>query len=162
MEDEKEILRMWHEATEGCTKLNDVTKYTHTKQPVTTSQTFIEIDYLYDAPILTPDERIDYYAPNTSSKLINQLKAGKLCIIKTLDFHKKTTQETHQQLTQLLNNTPTNDHRCILCIHGKGNEKTPSILKGYLAHFLRLHPLCRACCSTLQRHGGTGSIYVLI
>ena len=54
--------------------------------------------------------------------------------------------------------------RCVRITHGKAQRKdgrTP-ILKSHVNTWLRQHPQVLAFSSCLPRHGGTGSVYVLL
>ncbi len=162
MEDEHTIRKLWEAEISDTIPLEQANKAAYTKKTKTKVSDYTIIDYCYDAPVIPGDEIIHYQQENTCPKIYQQLASGKLAIIKAYDFHGYTTASAHEKLSDILQYSDTNNHRCLLMVHGKGHLEQKSILKGYLYRFLRLHPKCRAYHSAQPKHGGTGSIYVLI
>lgn len=159
MDDERDIHKLWQAEIANTTPLGRKEPH-QPKQPDRTEP--YELDYLYDAPNIDGHTSLHYRQKEVSNKLFRQLQSGKLTIIQRFDFHHHTTIMVHNKLNEILNTTQSNDHRCLLMVHGKGHQHAPAVLKGYISHYLTLHPYCRAYCSALPKHGATGSIYVLI
>ncbi len=159
MEDERKIQQLWQAEIANTTPLGQQEPHeqtaTHASEPY-------YLPYYSDAPTATHNEILLYQQSPLPKKLLQQLQAGKLTFYRRYDFHHHTTLMLHNQLNHILNSTATNDHRCLLMIHGKGQPHQPAVLKGYISYYLEQHPYCRAYCSTQAKDGGTGSIYVLI
>ena len=73
------------------------------------------------------------------------------------------TVEARQEVLPYFQRVRTQQWRCVLISHGKGERSaTPGRLKGYVAQWLIDHPDVIAYCSAQRMHGGVGSVYVLV
>ena len=111
-----------------------------------------------------PEETLFFARSGLQQRLLKQLKRGDITIEANLDLHGQTIEEAGMSLTLFLQEAQEVGCRCVIVIHGKGTrsaEKRP-VLKTQVNYWLRESPAVLAFSSTQLKHGGTGSVYVLL
>jgi len=67
------------------------------------------------------------------------------------------------EVYQLIKNSIDRGYRCLLITHGKGAQSNPPArIKSYVNHWLQQVENVIAFHSAIPKHGGTGSVYVLL
>ena len=108
-------------------------------------------------------EKILYYAKENirNTRAFYRLKHAKISVDATLDLHGRTLAEAEQLLGSFLAGHQ-NDY-CLKIIHGKGlHGSGSSVLKSYVAMYLKEHPNVFAYHSCSKTSGDTGALLVLV
>lgn len=102
-----------------------------------------------------------YRAPSTPMQTFQQLKSGKMPILKTFHLRGMTQEEAMTVATTAL--ASTHKQSLYLLIHGKGKQSDNNypVLKSMLLDFLYKHPQVNAYCQALPKDGGQGALYLL-
>jgi len=111
-----------------------------------------------------PEESLFFVRTGLQQRLVKQLKRGDIAVAAGLDLHGQTIEEAGKSLTHFLEEAQSAGVRCVMVIHGKGTRSSEGrpVLKTQVNHWLQNSPGVLAYCSTQPRHGGTGSVYVLL
>ncbi|MEM9101906.1 MAG: DNA endonuclease SmrA [Pseudomonadota bacterium] len=113
-------------------------------------------------PVL-PNDILKYKISGLQEGVFRKFRLGHYPIEAKLDLHRRTVDESRKDLYAFLQQCIKMQLRTILITHGKGEKSTPpSILKSHVNHWLRQVPQVHAFHSAVPRHGGTGSVYVLL
>ena len=122
---------------------------------------FVEFPH---ATHVTPEESLFFARAGLQKRVLKQLKRGDLAVEASLDLHGQIIEEAGKSLTQFLEEAQSVGIRCVIVIHGKGTRSSESrpVLKTQVNHWLRDSPAVLAFSSTQPKHGGTGSVYVLL
>lgn len=95
-----------------------------------------------------------------------KLKKGQIAYNKKLDLHGFKEIEAWQYLNDFLHQAFLNEVRCILVVHGKGtgygDKGDMGVIKANIVKWLIHSPLVLAFHTAQGKHGGSGSLYVLI
>ncbi len=128
---------------------------------------------------LMPEDSILYAAPGLDQANLRKLRKGTLRPSYWLDLHGDTVAQAQWRVDNALQQALTQQHRCLLIIHGKGGRKierfidpkkpilndTPplqAVLKNHVNRWLRQHDKVLGFCSAKPQDGGTGAVYVLL
>lgn len=122
---------------------------------------FVEFAHAVD---VTPEESLFFARPGLQHRLLKQLKRGDMPVEASLDLHGQFIEEAGKSLTIFLDEAQSEGCRCVIVIHGKGTRSAEGrpVLKTQVNHWLRESPAVLAFSSTQPKHGGTGSVYVLL
>lgn len=117
-----------------------------------------------DIGLVSHEESLKYTAPGIQNTVLSKLRKGFFGVQAELDLHGLTSESAKQQLLAFLSRSISAEYRCVHVIHGKGYRSTDShpVLKNNLNRWLRHHKDVQAFCSTPQRQGGAGAVYVLL
>lgn len=110
-----------------------------------------------DLPAVDAEAKLFFARPGLQTKLVTQLKQGKIPLEARLDLHGLTRVEAETVLGRFLDDCQARQIRWALIIPGKGK-----ILKSYLNLRLREDRAVLAFSSAVPKHGGRGALYVLI
>lgn len=122
-------------------------------------------DYLSldSAPMLKPDDMIEYKKDGVQDGVYKKLRLGKYPIQARLDLHRKTLKQARDEVTHFLTQCVRMDMRTVLLIHGRGERSTPpALMKSFVAHWLTQIDEVQCVHSAQRFHGGTGAIYILL
>lgn len=111
----------------------------------------------------TPDYLL-YVRPGVQHRVLGELQRGQIPVDLELDLHGLTSAYAEATLREFLADCRLRRVRCARIIHGKGSrspDRQP-VLKRKLNYWLRLRAEVLAFCSTPNRDGGTGALYVLL
>lgn len=113
---------------------------------------------------VTGTDTLSFTKPGLQHKKFAQLKQGKLKIDATLDLHEHTTDEAFRATDDFIQRCHRDGIRTVCIIHGKGlySADNKPVLKNFLNHYLRDHPLVLAFHSAKHNRGGTGAVMVLL
>jgi len=122
---------------------------------------FFEFPHAMD---VAPEESLFFARTGLQHRVLKQLKRGDLPVEASLDLHGQIIEEAGKSLTLFLEEAQSVGCRCVIVIHGKGTRSSEGrpVLKTQVNHWLRESPAVLAFSSTLPKHGGTGSVYVLL
>ncbi|MEH6492847.1 Smr/MutS family protein [Halopseudomonas sp.] len=130
------------------------------------SATSIVIDGLSDQFVIdvAPEEELMWGANGVQASQLRKLKAAQIPFDGSIDLHGMTVERARELLWAFLAEAVKQEIRCVRVTHGKAQRKdgrTP-ILKSHVNTWLRQHASVLAFTSCIPRHGGTGSVYVLL
>jgi len=105
-----------------------------------------------------------YFAKNgVALNQISKLKKGQINYQSSIDLHGFTVDEARCALNIFLTQSIRHNFRVVRVIHGKAiKHGNFARLKSYINSWLRVHKQVLAFCSCLQKHGGTGAVYVML
>ncbi len=121
-------------------------------------------DFTLDIDQVGHEESLNFAAPGIQKNVLTKLRKGFFGVQAELDLHGLSSEAAKQQLLTFLARSASAGYRCIHVIHGKGYRSSENhpVLKNNLNRWLRQHKDVQAFCSTPQRQGGTGAVYVLL
>ena len=116
------------------------------------------------APDVAAEESLFFARSGLQHRLLKQLKRGDIPVEASLDLHGQFIEEAGKSLTLFLEEAQSFGCRCVIVIHGKGTRSAEGrpVLKTQVNHWLRESPAVLAFSSTQPKHGGAGSVYVLL
>lgn len=117
----------------------------------------------YYANPVQAESMLSYQRSGIGRAQIQALNTGNIIYQAKLDLHGLKPDAAKEQLNQFLIRQIQQQHRWVLVIHGKGGRfgETP-VLKNLVNHWLQQIPTVLAFHSAQPKHGGTGSVYVLL
>ncbi len=121
---------------------------------------FLSIDH---APMIKPDDLIEFKRDGVQDGVYRKLRLGKYPIQARLDLHRKTLKEGRDEVVSFLKQCMRLDIRTVVIVHGRGERSTPpALMKSFVAHWLsQIQDVL--CAHSAQRfHGGSGAVYVLL
>jgi DNA-nicking Smr family endonuclease len=111
-------------------------------------------------------KRVEGRRLDAAPNLVRQLRHGGLPIDARLDLHGSTAGEARERLTEFLRTMRTRGERCVLVIHGKGDERpSGGVLRGEMAAWLsqgRAREHVVAFATAREEDGGEGAVYVAL
>ncbi|WP_331345195.1 DNA endonuclease SmrA [Cellvibrio sp. UBA7661] len=112
---------------------------------------------------LDPLAVIEFKRDGVQHGVYRSLRMGKYQIDARLDLHNMTVEQARSAVFQFIKDCMTNDIRCALITHGKGEGRDqPAQLKSCVAHWLPQLDEVMAFHSAQKRHGWVGATYVLL
>ncbi|PKM05156.1 MAG: DNA mismatch repair protein MutS [Gammaproteobacteria bacterium HGW-Gammaproteobacteria-6] len=124
------------------------------------------IDGLSDQFVIDvlPEEALYWAANGVQDSQLRKLKAGQIPFEGSIDLHGMTVEKARELLWDFLAEANRMEVRCVRVTHGKAQRKDGRrpILKSHVNTWLRQHPKVLGFTSCMPRHGGTGSVYVLL
>lgn len=109
---------------------------------------------------------LEFKRAGIQNGVYRKLRLGHYDIEARLDLHRFTVAEARTEIWSFFKEARRLGLRTLLITHGKGfgnKEKSGSgVLKGYINRWLRDLEDVQAFHSAQPRHGGTGSVYVLL
>lgn len=136
------------------------------RQRATQSQGKTRVDGLSDLFVLDvqAEEELAWTANGVQETQLRKLKSGQIPFEGSIDLHGMTVDKARELLWEFIAEATRIEVRCVRITHGKAQRKDgrKPILKSHVNTWLRQHPKVLAFASCLPRHGGTGSIYVLL
>lgn len=126
----------------------------------------IKVDGLSDQFVMDvqPEEELAWAANGVQESQLRKLKTGQIPFDGTIDLHGMTVEKARELLWEFLAEANRLEIRCVRVTHGKAARKDgrKPILKSHVNTWLRQHPKVLGFTSCVPRHGGTGSVYVLL
>lgn len=106
---------------------------------------------------------IEFKRDGVQTGVYRNLRLGKYQIDARLDLHHMTIDQARRAVFQFIQDCMTNDIRCALITHGKGEGRSlPAQLKSCLNHWLPQFDQVLAFHSAQKQHGWVGATYVLL
>ncbi|MCO7225316.1 DNA endonuclease SmrA [Pleionea sp. CnH1-48] len=116
-----------------------------------------------DIPMVDPLDIIYKKMDGLQEGVYKKMRLGKYTLDAHLDLHRHTVEEARQALFRFIKTSLKLECRTILITHGKGERSNPPAkLKSYVNYWLHQIPEVMAFHSAQPKHGGTGSVYVLL
>lgn len=110
-----------------------------------------------------PNSWLEYKKDGVQEGVYKKLRLGKYDIQAQTDLHRMTVKEARDEVFYFLKACVKRSKRTVLITHGKGERSFPqAVLKSHVYHWLQQHELVMAFHSAQQKHGGLGSVYVLL
>ncbi len=113
------------------------------------------------------DEYVEGYVVGLDPRILDRLKAGAICPESSTDLHGLRVENSFEALRAFIRRCWEKGMRCLVIVHGRGKNSPGGV--GVLCDRLRLwltqEPFKRvvlAFCTAKPRHGGPGSLYVLL
>ncbi len=122
-------------------------------------------NFLTDGQVeaVEPQEILSFKTSGIQPNVFKNLKKARYSFDYHLDLHRMSVSQARQIIYQLISSSEVEDFRCLLITHGKGERsQQPAKLKSYVNHWLRQIEQVIAFHSALPKHGGAGSVYVLL
>ncbi|MCG6213463.1 DNA endonuclease SmrA [Vibrio furnissii] len=121
---------------------------------------FLSIDH---APMIKPDDLIEFKRDGVQDGVYRKLRLGKYPIQARLDLHRKTLKEGRDEVVSFLKQCMRLDIRTVVIVHGRGERSTPpALMKSFVAHWLSQIQDVQCAHSAQRFHGGSGAVYVLL
>ncbi len=118
---------------------------------------------LESAPMLKPDDMVEYQKPGVQDGVYRKLRLGKYPIQARLDLHKKSLKDARDEVVKFLKQCQRLDIRTFVIVHGKGERSNPpAMMKSYVVSWLSQIQEVMCFHSTQRFHGGTGALYVML
>jgi DNA-nicking Smr family endonuclease len=113
---------------------------------------------------LFQEDRMTFLASGLQKNVLKKLRKRHYGVDAEIDLHGLTSRDAQQQLLNFLHLCVEDGCRCVQLIHGKGynSPQQQPVLKNDLNLWLRQHKDVLAFCSTPQKAGGAGALYVLL
>jgi len=109
-------------------------------------------------------QSLSFARPSVGRRNFRKLARGNFSVQSEIDLHGLTVAEARTVLSDFIENSVDQGHRCVRVIHGKGlgsGDRGP-ILKAKVDNWLRKWDAVLAFISARQVDGGTGAVYVLL
>lgn len=122
-------------------------------------------NFLTDGEVepVEPQEILSHKISGIQPNVFKNLKKAKYAFDYHLDLHRMSVSQARQVVYKLISSAQVEDFRCLLITHGKGERSQhPAKLKSYVNHWLKQIEQVIAFHSALPKHGGAGSVYVLL
>lgn len=118
---------------------------------------------LDNAPMLKPDDIIEYKKSGVQDGVFKKLRLGKYPIQAKLDLHRKSLTQARDEVVHFLKQSLRLEARTLLLVHGKGhNSNPPALMKSYVAFWLKQIDEVLCAHSAQPFHGGSGAVYVML
>ncbi|MDI2533179.1 Smr/MutS family protein [Pseudomonas aeruginosa] len=106
----------------------------------------------------------DQFVIDVQESQLRKLKQGLVPFDGSLDLHGMSVEKARQTLWDFLAEATRLEIRCVRVTHGKAARKDgrSPLVKSHVNTWLRQHPQVLGFTSCLPRHGGTGSVYVML
>lgn len=116
-----------------------------------------------DVPPVEPQAILEFKVSGVQPLVFKKLRQGKYDIDFHLDLHRKTVAEARNEVFHLIRDADRLNYRTLLITHGKGiKSNPPAKLKSYVNYWLQQIDVVIGFHSAIAKHGGTGSVYVLL
>ncbi|MCM2130574.1 Smr/MutS family protein [Larsenimonas sp. GH3-8] len=111
-----------------------------------------------------PSESLHFALPDMPYRTLQQLRRGAISWQSGLDLHGYTVDEARLELEGFLSEAVGKQLRCVIVVHGKARSGIAGypVIKSHVNAWLRELPEVLAFCSSLEKDGGTGAVYVLL
>ncbi|WP_304640519.1 Smr/MutS family protein [Pseudomonas sp.] len=175
--DETDDLELFRQAAKGARPIKvdqadtgrvrtDRARLQKLRQDAVRSSGELKVDGLSDQFVIDvqPEEELAWAANGVQESQLRKLKSGQIPFDGSIDLHGMTVDKARELLWDFLAEATRLEVRCVRVTHGKAQRKDGRrpILKSHVNTWLRQHPQVLGFTSCSPRHGGTGSVYVLL
>ncbi|AYC33273.1 DNA mismatch repair protein MutS [Pseudomonas cavernae] len=144
----------------------DRNRITTLRQAATTRVDAVKVDGLSDQFVIDvgPEDELHWARDGVQEGQMRKLKLGQIGFEGSLDLHGMTVEKARDTLWEFLAEACKLEVRCVRVTHGKAVRKDGKrpMLKSHVNTWLRQHPQVLGFTSCLAKHGGTGSLYVML
>ncbi|EKO3479207.1 DNA endonuclease SmrA [Vibrio fluvialis] len=121
---------------------------------------YLSIDH---APMIKPDDLIEFKRDGVQDGVYRKLRLGKYPIQARLDLHRKTLKEARDEVVSFLKQCMNMDIRTVMIVHGRGEKSNPpALMKSFVANWLSQIQDVQCAHSAQRFHGGSGAVYILL
>lgn len=121
---------------------------------------YLSIDH---APMIKPDDLIEFKRDGVQDGVYRKLRLGKYPIQARSDLHRKTLKEARDEVVSFLKQCMTMDIRTVMIVHGRGEKSNPpALMKSFVANWLSQIQDVQCAHSAQRFHGGSGAVYILL
>ncbi|MGI2855504.1 DNA endonuclease SmrA [Shewanella algae] len=115
-------------------------------------------------PKVKPDDMLSYKQQGIQEAVFKNLRLGKYKIAAELDIHAMSVRQARDYLLGFIQAQVALGHRCVLVIHGKGQNRKPfpGLIKSCVNFWLSQMDEVQAFHSAQREHGGYGALYVML
>ncbi|MDF3934511.1 Smr/MutS family protein [Pseudomonas citronellolis] len=136
------------------------------QQNATVRTDSVRVDGLSDQFVIDvgAEDELFWASNGVQEGQMRKLKLGQIAFEGSLDLHGMSVEKARELLWDFLAEAARLEVRCVRVTHGKAartDGKRP-LLKSHVNTWLRQHPQVLGFTSALPRHGGTGSLYVML
>ncbi|WP_423357532.1 Smr/MutS family protein [Pseudomonas citronellolis] len=136
------------------------------QQNATTKVENLRVDGLSDLFVIDvgAEDELYWARDGVQEGQMRKLKAGQIGFEGSLDLHGMNIEKARELLWDFLAEATRLEVRCVRVTHGKAarTDGRRPLLKSHVNTWLRQHPQVLGFTSALPRHGGTGSLYVML
>ncbi|SDK64030.1 DNA-nicking endonuclease, Smr domain [Pseudomonas delhiensis] len=136
------------------------------QQNATTKVENVRVDGLSDLFVIDvgAEDELYWARDGVQEGQMRKLKAGQIGFEGSLDLHGMNIEKARELLWDFLAEATRLEVRCVRVTHGKAarTDGRRPLLKSHVNTWLRQHPQVLGFTSALPRHGGTGSLYVML
>ncbi|KWR82163.1 MULTISPECIES: Smr/MutS family protein [Pseudomonas] len=136
------------------------------QQNATTKVENLRVDGLSDLFVIDvgAEDELYWARDGVQEGQMRKLKAGQIGFEGSLDLHGMNIEKARELLWDFLAEATRLEVRCVRVTHGKAarTDGRRPLLKSHINTWLRQHPQVLGFTSALPRHGGTGSLYVML
>jgi len=136
------------------------------QQNATTKVENVRVDGLSDLFVIDvgAEDELYWARDGVQEGQMRKLKAGQIGLEGSLDLHGMNIEKARELLWDFLAEATRLEVRCVRVTHGKAarTDGRRPLLKSHVNTWLRQHPQVLGFTSALPRHGGTGSLYVML
>ena len=136
------------------------------RQAATVRTDSVKVDGLSDQFVIDVGaEDPLYWAGNgVQEGQMRKLKLGQISFEGSLDLHGMSVEKARDTLWEFIAEANKLEVRCVRITHGKAvrMDGRKPMIKSHVNTWLRQHPQVLGFTSCLAKHGGTGSVYVLL
>lgn len=177
MHEDEDDFSLFRDSVKGVKKIQvnqaDVGKPPPNRQQIKAKQAHateklnsIAVDGMSDQFVLDvgPEDPLLWIGNGVQEGQMRKLKAGQIEFEGSLDLHGMTVEVARNTLWEFLAEATRREVRCVRVTHGKAarlDGRRP-LIKSHVNTWLRQHPSVLGFCSCVPRHGGTGSLYLLL
>lgn len=126
----------------------------------------VRVDGLSDQFVIDvgAEDELSWARDGVQEGQLRKLKAGQISFEGSLDLHGMNIEKARELLWDFLAEATRLEVRCVRVTHGKAarTDGRKPLLKSHVNTWLRQHPQVLGFTSCLPRHGGTGSLYVML
>jgi len=115
-------------------------------------------------PEVGPHDVVEFQREGVQNGVFKKLRRGRYEIEASVDLHNMTVEQARVEVFDFIKQCLAYEVRTVLITHGKGDRNTenPGIIKSCTALWLRQIDEVIAFHSAEPRHGGVGSVYVML
>lgn len=125
-----------------------------------TDPDFLSLD---NAPLLQPDDIIEFKRDGVQDGVYRKVRLSKYEIQARLDLHKRTLKQARDEVLHFLKQCQKMDVRFAVIVHGKGAKSNPpALVKSHVAQWLPQIKEVMCVHSAKAQHGGSGAVYILL
>ncbi|PCD00262.1 Smr/MutS family protein [Halopseudomonas pelagia] len=174
---EPDDLELFRQATQGARRIKvdqadtgkartDRTRIKTLRQGAVQPTNRVRVDGMSDQFVIDvlPEEELSWAANGVQESQLRKLKSGQIPFEGSIDLHGLTVEKARELLWAFLAEANKMEVRCVRVTHGKAQRKDgrSPIIKSHVNTWLRQHSQVLGFTSCIPRHGGTGSVYILL
>lgn len=144
----------------------DLFRLKQRREHAQTLEQALHVDGLSDLFVIDvgAEDELHWGRDGVQESQMRKLRHGHIPFEGSIDLHGMTIEKARQTIWAFIAEAVRFEVRCVRITHGKAarlDGRRP-MLKSHVNTWLRQHPEVLAFTSCLPKHGGTGSVYVLL